>query len=96
MAPVRSLARELPHATDMAKRKKETNKTLPGVPALVQWVKDQSLSLQQLRSMLRYGFNPQPGAVGCGSGVAATVTWTPTLAQHQAGVAGGKKKLNFH
>ena len=40
---------------------------------MVQWAKDLALSLQQLRSLLRQGFNPQPGAVGEGSRIAAAV-----------------------
>ena len=32
-----------------------------GVPAVVQWAK---IRLQQLRLLQRYGFDPQPSAVG--------------------------------
>ena len=41
-----------------------TNQRHLGVPAVVQQVKDWVLSLQQLGSLLRQRFNPQPGAVG--------------------------------
>lgn len=35
-----------------------------GVPNVAQQVKDLALSLQRLNSLLRHGFNPQPGPVG--------------------------------
>ena len=35
-----------------------------GVPAVAQWVKELVLSLQQLRSLLRYEFKPQLSEVG--------------------------------
>ena len=38
---------------------------------MVQWVKDQALSLQWVRLLLRYRFDPWPGTVG--SDVAAAV-----------------------
>ena len=35
-----------------------------GVPTVAQMVKDLALSLQQLRLLLRYEFNPWPSAMG--------------------------------
>ena len=46
-----------------------------GVPPLVQWVKDPALSLRQCR------FDPQPGPVGWGSGIAAAVALVTAVAQ---------------
>ena len=37
-------------------------KTKPGATAVVQWVK--YLTIQQLGSLQRCGFDPQPGTVG--------------------------------
>ena len=39
-------------------------KTSRGVPTVVQQVKDPVLSLQQLGSLMRRGFDPRPGTVG--------------------------------
>lgn len=39
------------------------SKINPGVPAVAQRAKDPVQSQQQLRSLLRCGFKPQPGAV---------------------------------
>ena len=51
---------------------------------MAQWVKDLVLSLQQLGSLLRHGFDPWPDKVGYGSSIAAAVVQITAGAQIQS------------
>ena len=46
-----------------------TQKAQPGVPAVAQWVKNPTAVVKN-PMLQRQRFNPQPGAVGYGSGIA--------------------------
>ena len=54
-------------------RLKEKFKNHIGVTAVTQWVKDPTLFLQKLGSLLRYRFSPLPGTVNYESGIAVAV-----------------------
>ena len=48
------------------------------------WCSELRIQLQLLRSLQRCRFNPQPGAVPQGSGVAAVVAWVTAEARIQS------------